>query len=593
MDKKIQCFFLKVIFFILLLASISCNSTQNGYELIDDLDGDRIPTYDDVDEISLSAPANGAIIFDVTPNLIIYQFNPEIVQRYYIQISSSLNDFDNNVLFENDNIPSNVYTVPNVILENNKKYFWRAKAHDGTKWSDNWSPTWSFTVDIGTVQLISPINSIFISDITPTFTWENIDNAQAYRIVVSSDQNFTSDIKIDEIVYINSYTPIDRNLLKSINSISYSWNVEYQNEDGVWSEYSFSDFILGKTWYHWFLDSLDDVGLYTSIKLDTNGLHHISYYDNTNGDLNYLYFDGNNWYFQTVDSIGNVGQYTSIDIDINNYPHISYADRTNYTLKYAYFNGVNWIIQIVDNNVNIGWNIRTSISLDSNNYPHISYYDGNIESVKYAFFDGTDWNIEIIGTGSSNSIAVDGNDHPFIAYKDQDNSKLKCAHFNGSSWNIDIITSGGSSCSLVLDNNDYPHISHYNRAYGWDYHNELKYSFFNGNNWTTQIIDDGEAGMRSYIMGLYSSIDLDTEGDPHIYHYFEKYNVAGWTTVGDLIHTYRANKEWYGIVSKMSVTIDENDGLYCSLSIGNYDDMGISYYDWTNGNLRYSYYGWE
>ena len=79
------------------------------------------------------------------------------------------------------------------------------------------------------------------------------------------------------------------------------------------------------------------------------------------------------WDIQTVDSEGDVGVYTSIALDSNNYPHISYSDNTNSNLKYAKWNGTSWNVQTVDSAGNVGW--HTSIALDNNNYPHISYYD--------------------------------------------------------------------------------------------------------------------------------------------------------------------------------------------------------------------------
>ena len=74
--------------------------------------------------------------------------------------------------------------------------------------------------------------------------------------------------------------------------------------------------------------------MYTSLALDSSDNPHISYYDNTNYDLKYAWYDGT-WHTETVDSTGGVGRYTSLALDSSDNPHISYYDSTNDDLKYA------------------------------------------------------------------------------------------------------------------------------------------------------------------------------------------------------------------------------------------------------------------
>jgi hypothetical protein len=313
----------------------------------------------------------------------------------------------------------------------------------------------------------------------------------------------------------------------------------------------------------WSIETVDpDFGHVPSIALDSNDSPHISYFDHTNYNLRYAYWNGSAWYLMTVDSDAQVGVDNSIAVDSSDNPHISYFG-AGY-LRYARWNGSAWDIQIVvyygkktslaldsDDNPHISfcsedwikyanwngsaWNIEiidvssclggwTSIALDSDDNPHIGYHYSLGDDLRHANWNGTAWNIETVDSvgdvGSWTSIALDSDDNPHMSYREQidwTDGNLKHAYWNGSAWSIETVDSCGwfGDTSIALDSNDDPHLSYYDSAQG-----NLKYARWTGSMWDFEIVDS--AG----VVGMDNSIALDGKDNPHI-GYFN--NTGGLT----------------------------------------------------------------
>ena len=85
------------------------------------------------------------------------------------------------------------------------------------------------------------------------------------------------------------------------------------------------------------VDSSGNVGLDTSMVIDSTNQIHISYHDETNADLKYAKSVDNGWDIEVVDSVGDTGEISSITLDKNGVPHISYTNRYDFHLYHAYY----------------------------------------------------------------------------------------------------------------------------------------------------------------------------------------------------------------------------------------------------------------
>lgn len=322
--------------------------------------------------------------------------------------------------------------------------------------------------------------------------------------------------------------------------------------------------VSADTWDIQTLDSEGDVGHYTSLALDGLGFPHISYYDVTNENLKYAYRDANGWHIQTVDFLGNVGYYTSLALDSAGFPHIAYSG--NADAKYAYQDSSGWHVHFIETG---GWGWGASLVLDPSDFPHISQ-DGF-----YSYQDSSGWIHEsvpdVYNPEIGNDLALDAAGGPhltFVSYEPYD-WLMRYASKRGGSWQTEVVDdepTAGAGCSLLMDASRVLHVSYVTPGLYWN----VKYARRDESGWLTQIVDQIDSGYDRW----WTSLVLDSEGFPHFSYWRE----------GNLVIQHWDGLWWY----LETVDSDGDVGYFSSMALAASDRPHISYYDVTNGNVKYA-----
>ena len=284
-----------------------------------------------------------------------------------------------------------------------------------------------------------------------------------------------------------------------------------------------------------------------------------------------------------------MGRYTSIAIDSEGYVHISYDYYSMFFrhLMYATDKSGSWVNTVADGSASVG--SHTSIAVDSNDVVHISYYDYGKNDLKYATCSSScsstsSWSKLTVDSngdvGKYNSIAIDSNDALHISYRDSTNQDLKYATCSSSctsasSWTnstIDSVGNVGSRTSIAIDSNDALHISYHDITNG-----DLKYATDQSGSWANTTVDSVGT------VGKYTSIAIDSNDVVHISYYD--------ATNQDLKYASNMQSSIVSGVGGVIKFVDRdtkvgNEGT--SIAVDSNGDVHISYYDGTNGDLKYA-----
>jgi hypothetical protein len=238
-----------------------------------------------------------------------------------------------------------------------------------------------------------------------------------------------------------------------------------------------------------------------------NGNPAMSYYGNS-ADLMFVRAgnaSGSSWGAPIpVDTVGDVGQFSSLAALPSGNPAMAYYDRTNQNLKFVRAtdaNGSAWSTPLTVNSSPRDVGQFASLKAISV-FPAISYYDatnGDLFYVQANDADGASWPSPILVDGAGDvgrfcTMAQGMSGPPVICYSDYTNGDLKFARRVGTDFQIVTVDSSGAAARAVITSlvhvNGVPIIAYINNfpLFISDPHGDLKVvraSDPDGNTWGT------------------------------------------------------------------------------------------------------------
>ena len=332
-------------------------------------------------------------------------------------------------------------------------------------------------------------------------------------------------------------------------------------------------------------------GQYTSITIGADGLPVISCYDWTSSAIKVLHCgnascsSGNT--ATTFLSGGIVGWYTSITVGADGMPIISYYDRTKGDLKVLHCGNAACTASTattVDSTGDVG--LYTSITIGADGLPVMSYYDYTNGDLKVLHCGNTACTASNTATavdssgfvGEYTSITVGADGLPVISYYDRDNKfDLKVLHCGNAAC-----TSGNTAATVDSTGNVGAYTSITIGADGLPV-----ISYLDQTNIALKVLHCGNAACTAGNtattvastgdVGEYTSITVGADGLPVISYYDYTNNDLKVLHCGNTVCT-----------ASTAATVDSTGdvGNYSSITIGADGLPVISYYDSTNSDLK-------
>lgn len=335
------------------------------------------------------------------------------------------------------------------------------------------------------------------------------------------------------------------------------------------------------------IGSTGNVGLNTSLALGSSGVPHISYLNETRGQLKHAWTVAGSWNTEVITHTAYLGTSNAIGLAFESIPKVAYYAEDQGELRLSTRLGA-WQETVVDSYRDVG--AFVSMALDASFTPHISYVDQTQDRLMYATWDlgVSKWYTQTLayeGIGGYTSIALGdaglfGQQMWAISYYDFTHENLMLTYMGqgGTPQTVQIYSLGNPNddipvlepySSVDYDSTGRIHIAFYEESMGY-----LQYAIVAPPN--PPVIDRIDLP-PGHDVGRFIDMVIDRTNDHRHLCYYD-------TTDRDLIYAY-----WDGTWDFQLVDSIGDVGMFCSIDIRASDGSpGISYYDASNADLKFA-----
>ncbi len=312
------------------------------------------------------------------------------------------------------------------------------------------------------------------------FLWEVADNdgaAGAYASsIVETDGTF-------HVAY-KTLTGVGGKLMHAWKTATGCWNTETVDE------------------------SIDNIGAYTDMDIDSNGTLHISYYDETNGSIRHAYGTSGSWSYESAATgVSTSLSSTGIAVSTAGIVHITFKGNSGLIHAYKNSSSSAWQTETVVASMGQAAKIDTAGTT-----VYIAYHTSSAGGVDVISKEegGSTWTAETI---DSNQVGLFLDFHIqgttwetyfMISYFDSENDRLKMAWKSSvGTWSVEVVDDDGTvGWYTSIDSSGYPapiemHISYYDLTNG-----ALKHAWkeTTASSWNTEMLDStGSTGQWTAI----------------------------------------------------------------------------------------------